>query len=75
VGLADTSVSAIRDQVRAIETAPPLSEKPDPNYRQLHDLARHAIYVTETLDVAIRMLDNMLAQYQKLRHETAGSAA
>lgn len=65
VRLQDISVWAIRDRVRAIETQRAPAERPNPNYRLLHDIARHAIHVSETLDVAVKTLGGILTQHQE----------
>ncbi|KAI0471747.1 hypothetical protein GGR56DRAFT_677624 [Xylariaceae sp. FL0804] len=52
VSLEELSVWSIRDHVRAIEKAVLPPGKPTPDYRHLHDVARHATHVFETLDVA-----------------------
>ena len=36
--------------------------RPNPNYPRLHDLARHAIHVQETLEVAVVTIENMIHQ-------------
>lgn len=66
VGLEDASVWAIRNQVRAIEKADAKRGsigKPSPTYRLIHDIARHAIHVTETLDVLAQNMDHALRQH------------
>ncbi|KAJ5156676.1 Mg2+ transporter protein CorA-like/Zinc transport protein ZntB [Penicillium capsulatum] len=66
VNLEDASVWAIRDQVRAIEKADAakLSRgQPSPTYRRIHNIARHAIHVTETLDVHAQNVEHALRQH------------
>ncbi|KAL7624601.1 hypothetical protein AAE478_006168 [Parahypoxylon ruwenzoriense] len=63
VRLEDSAVWAIRNHVRAIETERKPPGKPQPDYRRLHDIARHAIHVSETLDVAVETMDGILAQH------------
>lgn len=79
VGLEDTSVWSIRDHVRAIEkTGTVPTGRPEPEYRLIHDIARHAIHVTETLDVLAGNLDHALRQhtnYTTTRPNDARSAA
>ncbi|KAI1105318.1 hypothetical protein F4804DRAFT_304522 [Jackrogersella minutella] len=60
----DTAVWAIRNQVRAIETEKKPMGRPYPDYRRLHDIARHAIHVSETLDVATDTMEGILAQHE-----------
>lgn len=64
--LEDDSVWTIRDRIREIETHRTPSGKPSPDYRGLHDTARHAIHVTETLDVAEKTMISLLAEHQDL---------
>ncbi|KAI0534386.1 hypothetical protein GGR58DRAFT_482964 [Xylaria digitata] len=59
----ETGVWAIRNQVRAVEKEIPPKTRPEPDYRRLHDIARHAIHVTETLDVAVQTIQHMLARH------------
>ncbi|ETS78910.1 hypothetical protein PFICI_08763 [Pestalotiopsis fici W106-1] len=67
--LQDTAVWRIRNQVRDIETHR-VQGKPEPEYRRLHDLARHAIHVSESLDVAARTLEAINAQH----HDTQSTS-
>ncbi|EON98379.1 hypothetical protein UCRPA7_6110 [Phaeoacremonium minimum UCRPA7] len=62
--LQDVSVWTIRDRVREMETRRTPAGKPNPNYRDLHDIARHAIHVIETLDVAGKTMGSVLAEHQ-----------
>lgn len=38
--------------------------RPNPDYLRLHDLARHAIHVQETLEVAVVTIENMIHQHE-----------
>ena len=58
----DSAVWSIRNQVRSIEKEIP-NGKPRPDYRHLHDIARHAIHVSETLDVVTETFKGILAQH------------
>ncbi|KAJ5876473.1 uncharacterized protein N7529_002057 [Penicillium soppii] len=63
--LQEGSVWGIREYVRDIEKAEtPADQKPNPNYRRLHDIARHAIHVTETLDVAAQNIEHIIKQHE-----------
>ncbi|KAI1434574.1 hypothetical protein GGR50DRAFT_391623 [Xylaria sp. CBS 124048] len=62
----ESAVWAIRDEVRAIETQVVSRGRPKPNYRHMHDIARHGIHVTETLDVAVETLQRMLDRHDRL---------
>lgn len=61
--LQDTSVWKIRDQVREIEKSRALVTQPNPDYSHLHELARHAIHVSETLDTATTTVDSILRRH------------
>lgn len=65
VRLQDQVVWVIRNQVREIEkTRAPIS-KPAPNYRYPHNISRHAIHVSETLDAAIiRTMNRILIEHK-----------
>ncbi len=69
----DIAVWAIRDQVRGIETETKPLGRPRPDYRRLHDIARHAIHVSETLDVATETMQGILAQHDQFLTEGAGT--
>ncbi|KAI1499392.1 hypothetical protein F5X99DRAFT_419982 [Biscogniauxia marginata] len=69
VRLEDSAVWAIRDHVRMLETERRPAGKPEPDYRRLHDIARHAIHVVETLDVAILTMDGILSQHEMVGGE------
>ncbi|KAI0204124.1 hypothetical protein F4808DRAFT_369536 [Astrocystis sublimbata] len=62
----ERAVWAIRDRVRAVEKQVTPKGRPDPDYRILHDIARHAIHVSETLDVATSTIKRMLARHEDL---------
>ncbi|KAI0455726.1 hypothetical protein F5B21DRAFT_179893 [Xylaria acuta] len=62
----ESAVWAIRDQVRAVEKKIMPKGRPDPDYRHLHDVARHAIHVSETLDVATQTIKRMLTRHGDL---------
>ncbi|KAJ5781036.1 hypothetical protein N7457_006196 [Penicillium paradoxum] len=57
--LEQVSVWAIRDEVRKIEKTEMTEPIPKPDWRRLHDIARHAIHVTETLDVAVETIESI----------------
>ncbi|KAF3771368.1 hypothetical protein M406DRAFT_230562, partial [Cryphonectria parasitica EP155] len=64
LGLEDSAVWAVRDQVRAIEKdVLSRGAPPRPAYRHLHDLARHAIHATEALEVVNQTVDHILARH------------
>ncbi|KAJ8110778.1 hypothetical protein ONZ43_g5789 [Nemania bipapillata] len=65
--LQESAVWGIRDQVRAIEKRSwAQGLHLDPDYRDLHDIARHAIHVSETLDVAVQTIERMLSRHKEL---------
>lgn len=61
--LQDSAVWAIRNRVREIETERKPAGKPQPDYRHLHDIARHAIHVSESLNVATDTMEGILMQH------------
>lgn len=64
VGVFDTTVWAVRDEVRNIEMLQmPPDRKPSPNYRYMHDLARHAIHVSESLDVSLETIGSIIRHH------------
>ncbi|KAK6849481.1 hypothetical protein PG995_013314 [Apiospora arundinis] len=65
--LEDEAVMAIRNHVRTVEKEQVPKEKPDPAYRWLHDISRHAVHVTESLDVSIETMDGMLLQHETVK--------
>ncbi|KAL2865226.1 uncharacterized protein BJX67DRAFT_359028 [Aspergillus lucknowensis] len=62
--LNDLAVWAIRNNVRSIETQQRPLGKPQPDYRRLHDIARHAVHVTEAVDVCLQTLGHILKQHE-----------
>ncbi|KAJ5591823.1 uncharacterized protein N7459_002192 [Penicillium hispanicum] len=68
--LQESAVWATRDQIRAIEkqTNPP--GRPQPDYRRLHDIARHTVHVTESLDVSIQNLGHILSNHARHMNRT-----
>ncbi len=87
VALQDKAVWSVRDFVRNTENvsaSPEISvfilmlaqgrtssSRPNPQYPLLHDAARHAIHVAETLDVSIITIESMLMQHEQLLLEEA----
>lgn len=63
VQLQDSAVWAIRDQIRPIEKAPKPVGRPQPDYRRLHDIARHTVHITETLDVISQNIEQILRHH------------
>ncbi|KAM0548168.1 hypothetical protein ACHAPJ_009966 [Fusarium lateritium] len=68
--LQDKTVWAVRDLVRPVEKED-LSKKPNPDYRSLHDTARHAIHVSETLEVAEKSVAHIIQQHTSFEAESA----
>ncbi|KAI2625665.1 hypothetical protein GGR54DRAFT_592520 [Hypoxylon sp. NC1633] len=69
VHLHDSAVWSIRDLVRGIETKETQGGRPQPEYRHLHEIARHAVHVSESLNVTIDALEGMIAQHKEfLKH-------
>lgn len=61
--LQDQSVWMIRDQVRATEKNRALVTRPNPDYSLLHEIARHAIHVSESLDTTVKTVERILQQH------------
>ncbi|TLD31564.1 hypothetical protein PspLS_02208 [Pyricularia sp. CBS 133598] len=59
IDLQHRSVWGIRNHVRMMEKAQTKSET-TPNFRHLHDLARHSIHICETLELACVSMDELL---------------
>ncbi|RMZ75711.1 hypothetical protein DV738_g5333, partial [Chaetothyriales sp. CBS 135597] len=60
------AVWTIRTLVRNLETDRTSVDRPSPDYEHLHDLARHAIHVSETLDLASNTIDGILAHHHSV---------
>jgi Mg2+ and Co2+ transporter CorA len=67
----DAAVWTIRDYVRSMEKEEHPKGKPEHDYRHLHDLARHTIHVTETLDVALGTMNAIVAKHEAFQPEVA----
>ncbi|KAF7558201.1 hypothetical protein G7Z17_g11 [Cylindrodendrum hubeiense] len=63
VGLQDEAVWTTRTHVRNAEKRRVTTASPTPNYAYLHDLARHIIHVSETLDLTIKTTGSVLQQH------------
>ncbi|KAM0425666.1 hypothetical protein ACHAPT_009198 [Fusarium lateritium] len=66
--LQNHAVWTVRTEIRNVEKEAQRS-KPNPNYRSLHDLARHAIHVSETLDVSVKTVKSIIEQHKTLEDE------
>ena len=64
--LQNDAVWNIRNLVRSIEQGRTLQI---PDFPGIHDLARHAIHVLETLDLAARTLDSMILHHDQFASE------
>lgn len=64
VSLFDSAIWAIRDRVRTIELGDKPAGRPRPDYRRLHDIARHAIHVTESLDVTVQNVGQIIQHHE-----------
>lgn len=60
VQLQDKAVWALRTKIRNMEKA---RETENPNFVELHDIARHVIHVGETLEVASLTMSSILRQH------------
>ena len=70
VRLQDKAVWGIRNLVRQTEVERTTSNAPNPNYLRLHDIARHAIHVSETLELAVRTVESIMEQHDNLTIST-----
>ncbi|KAI0888112.1 uncharacterized protein GGS22DRAFT_155103 [Annulohypoxylon maeteangense] len=71
VTLHGTSVWSLRNLIRTTELSPSRDHrnarnKPKHNYSRLHDIARHAIHVSETLDLSVKLSENILQEHKQL---------
>ncbi|KAH7118567.1 hypothetical protein B0J13DRAFT_569391 [Dactylonectria estremocensis] len=71
VSMQDVAVWTTRGHVRYTEKHRMTSLPPTPNYSKLHDLSRHIIHNTETLDLAVKTVGNMLQQHSLLMDDLA----
>ncbi|TLD20567.1 hypothetical protein PspLS_08275 [Pyricularia sp. CBS 133598] len=67
ISLHHDAIWAIRDYIRSTETAKPTpettfktTEETAPNFRHLHDVARHSIHICETLELACINMHELL---------------
>ncbi|KAI1374354.1 hypothetical protein F4677DRAFT_461415 [Hypoxylon crocopeplum] len=71
VALQGTTVWSLRDLIRTTELSPSrdhrnLQGKPKYNYSRLHDIARHAIHISETLDLSVRLSESVIEEHKQL---------
>ncbi|KAF2403542.1 hypothetical protein EJ06DRAFT_553823 [Trichodelitschia bisporula] len=64
ISLQESAVWRIRNLLRDIETRRPSGTRPSPDYPRLHDVARHAIHVAETLDLAVSTVHAIIAGHE-----------
>ncbi|KAF6838480.1 hypothetical protein CMUS01_04608 [Colletotrichum musicola] len=69
VTLQDAAVWSVRDAVRSVEKERdgPAKPKPSPDYRHLHETARHATHVSETLELAVKAARQILTQHEVVK--------
>jgi Mg2+ and Co2+ transporter CorA len=76
VRLQDQAVWAIRDLVRVLEKHRAPLKNPKPDFVHLHEISRHAIHVSETLDLNVKSVRMILTRHEKLILQgQAGSSA
>ena len=63
IALQDVAVWGIRELVRTREKNRPVLTAPNPDYQRDHDIARHAIHVSETAELAVTTSDHILAMH------------
>ncbi|KAK1843260.1 hypothetical protein CCHR01_14121 [Colletotrichum chrysophilum] len=75
VTLQDAAVWSVRDTVRNTEKERdgPTKPKPAPDYRHLHETARHAIHVSETLQLAVKAARQILVQHGTVKADWSGA--
>ncbi|KAK2770759.1 hypothetical protein CKAH01_04266 [Colletotrichum kahawae] len=75
VTLQDAAVWSVRDTVRNTEKERdgPTEPEPNPDYQRLHDTARHAIRVSETLELAVEAARQILVQHGTTKAEWSGA--
>ena len=71
----DRAVWGVRDWVRALEKSRVPSERPRPDYRRFHDMARHAIHVIETLELATNSVSGILAHHSRISGGSSPASA
>ncbi|OTB17424.1 hypothetical protein K445DRAFT_374574 [Daldinia sp. EC12] len=70
VSFQGSSIWSLRDLVRSIELSPnrdprTLREKPNYDYSRMHDIARHSIHVSETLDLSVKLSRDVIQEHEK----------
>ncbi|TDZ49941.1 Vegetative incompatibility protein HET-E-1 [Colletotrichum trifolii] len=83
VTLQDAAVWSVRDIVRRTEKErdhdaeqerqASIKSKPAPDYRHLHETARHAIHVSETLALAVKAAGRILAQHDTFKADSGNA--
>ena len=63
--LQDEAVWSVRNLVRKTEIQRTTSTAPNPDYPRLHDIARHAIHVSETLDLSVKTVKCMMTHHDQ----------
>ncbi|KAF3357666.1 hypothetical protein VdG1_05769 [Verticillium dahliae VDG1] len=66
VRVQNDAVWSLRTYVRDLEKQR-TGEDPSPDYQRLHDLARHAIHICETLDLGVVSMESTLAHHARLQ--------
>jgi hypothetical protein len=77
VRLQDEAVWGIRNLVRKIEVDRATCTAPNPNYPALHNTARHAIHIIESLDTGIKTINVMISEHDQFlagREDAGGSS-
>ncbi|KAH8664804.1 hypothetical protein BGZ61DRAFT_431514 [Ilyonectria robusta] len=69
ISLQDVAVWTTRTHVRNAEKYRMQTDPPTPNYSHLHDLARHIIHVSETLDLAVKTMGSVLQQHASFMND------
>lgn len=69
ISLQDDAIWKARDRVRTVERSSSQSMAKRPDYRRMHDLARHAIHIVETVTVTKETIQRIITQHSSF---TAG---
>ncbi|KAF2457320.1 hypothetical protein BDY21DRAFT_38813 [Lineolata rhizophorae] len=68
----DNSFWFLRDNLPKVESRQKPGDTPRPDYPLVHDLARHVIHHTESLEIAIDTLDTLKSCHDECGHDEAG---
>ena len=67
----DRSVWTCRDRIRELERNRPRVSSVRPQYADMHEIARHIVHISETLDMSINVLDSILQEIRNFEQTRA----